>query len=135
MTISRMTADITIGGGASTKLILGLYADNGGTPAGGALLVGPSQQFDATLAQIDVYTFASPITLQAGFVWAALQTADATINFRKTGGAPSFAEVGSETLGGCHYVGSALTLTNPCPAVTLNLNANFCTRLRIDTIA
>ncbi len=132
---SRLTLDITTVGGAGTKCRLGLYADNGVTPQGATLLF-DSGDLAADSLGVQVASFPSPIPIPAGFVWAALETADAIVNFRRYVGTPEFFDVGSEVLQGASYNrGSYGALTNPCPAVTIGVNSNFTTRLRIDSIA
>ncbi len=133
---SRMACQVTTIGGVGTFLRLGLYKDVEGTPAAGALIV-DSGNIAADVLGIRTSTFTTPIFIEAGIVWAALETQDAIVVFNRYSGQPGFAEVGSERLSGGRYDrgGGFGALTDPCPAVTSDTATNFLTRLRIDTIA
>lgn len=129
--LSNLSTEIAIAGGVGTSLRLGLYADNGGTPVGAAVLV-QSGNIAADSAVVKSFTF-TPITVPAGYVWAALETADATIQFRRFSTIALWNEVGSEMTKGCFYDrGSFGDLTSPCPAVTSSLAASFAAALRVD---
>ncbi len=134
--VSRMSCQVTTVGGAGTFLRLGLYLDNGSTPAGGALIV-DSGNIAADVLGIRTFTLTTPVFIEAGIIWAALETQDGIVVFNRYSGQPGFAEVGSERLSGGRYDrgGGFGALTDPCPAVTSDAATNFLARLRIDTIA
>lgn len=130
---SRVSLQITVAGGGGTNMRIGLYADNGRTPAGGALLA-DSGNMDATITGARSYTFPTALNLDKGFVWIALETADTTVNFSGNTIAEAFADVGSEMLLGCRYdLGGFGALTDPCPAVTYVNIAKINAYLRIDS--
>ncbi len=136
MVLSRMTEETVVGGGAGTKFRVGLYQDNGQTPNGGALIVDSGAQ-DATAVNANTITFATTQYVQPGMIWAALETGDALIQFRRYNGLPSLNDLSGEFLTGCSFdrAGGYGALPATCPAVSGNLNANWTVHVRIDTIA
>jgi hypothetical protein len=137
MTISIMTCQQTIAGGLNTSLRLGLYADNGGTPQGGALLA-DSGNIGANVVAVHNFTFPAPISVRKGVpVWAALEAENATMAFLLCQAErDGFIEIGAEMMGGCNYVrgGGFGALTDPCPVVAAQHNTRFYGFVRVDSV-
>jgi hypothetical protein len=131
-TVSAMTMRIyTASSGANIRLVL--YADNGGTPAGGAVL-GESGNISITTGGIKLFTFAAPISITNTWAWVGLQTPDTTCAFSRGSDIAWWTEVGSEFLNGCSYDLADLgVFTDPCPAVTARPSARFNCWLRLDS--
>lgn len=113
------------GGGASTNFRLGFYADNGGTPAGGALLE-TSGDIDATGTGPGEFTLSTARRFERGITWAALITEDALIDFSRSNSTLFFTEIGNEDMRSCRYqAASPVEFDDPCPAVTGDGIARF----------
>jgi hypothetical protein len=112
--VQAMTVTATTGS-AGTNCRLGLYRDASGTPAGGALIT-ESANISAASAVNKRFVFSSNMRLEAGYVWCAFETQDATVAYRGT--ANNLLATPSPTLGCVYDTGSFGNLTNPCPAVS-----------------
>jgi len=136
MTVSRLSFNVITAGGGGTRFRFGLYADNGVTPAGGALLE-DSGDLDATVTGVKTLTFATPRKLARGFIWGFVETEDAVIAMTcsTSTNATLFTDIGSEKLIGCYYtLGAYGAPTNPCPAVTQAASGRVAMFLRVDSI-
>lgn len=134
MTFSRIDTAIQVLGGVGTHLRLGLYADNGGTPVGGALLFDSGDIAADSNAKKD--TPISPgVAVPMGLVWAALETNDATIKFAAHNNNSTWTDQGTEALNSCFFNQVYGALPNPCPAVTINEFNRWIFYLRIAAIA
>jgi hypothetical protein len=103
-----------IGSGAD-RVRLGIYADNGGTPYGGALLV-DSGNINAYPDGVKTYAISPAVALPKGTVWVCVLTENNYMVFNRSANAVSYL---GGVMDGCYYaLGAWGALTNPCPAVT-----------------
>ena len=133
VTISRLSIHITGSGAGSTNLRIGLYADNGGTPDGGALLE-ESADIAADVVGVKVFTLSTPRELGRGVsAWLALITEDAVVDFTRCTSNDILTEVGSEQIRSCSYSAAAFpALDDPCPTVTNRDEARILGHTRVD---
>lgn len=104
---------------AGEQVILGIYADNGDTPTGGALLA--STGIVAVLNPNNVIQEVAigPITLDPGLYWLAQVYDTATGNMLRVFDANADIAKGG-TLFSRYYDAGAFVLTDPCPATVDN---------------
>lgn len=134
MTISQLTCEITVAGGAGTFLRLGLYEDNGGTPVGGALLF-DSGNIDANVIATINAVIAPALARQKGIsTWAALITDSALLTVRRCHSEIGFNEVGAEMMNGCTYNQAFGAFADPCPAVAADAAVRFYGFVRVDSV-
>lgn len=131
--VSRMNLRIIGAGAGGTNLRIGIYADNGGTPEGGALLE-TSADIDATNAVVAVFTFATPRSFDRGIsAWIALLTEDAVVDFLRANNSGLLTEEAGEVITGCRFQAAAFpALDDPCPAVTVDNAVRMNAMLRVD---
>jgi len=100
---------------AGMRIRIGVYADNGGTPQGGALLV-DSGDIDVSTTGTKTYAISPAVNLVKGTVWVCVLTEDAVMAFNRSAGTASYL---GGVMDGCYYTLDAWgALTDPCPAVT-----------------
>jgi len=134
MTISRMTCNINVAGGVGTFLRLGLYADNGGTPVGGALLY-DSGNIDANVTGPINALIAPALARPKGVsTWAAFITDSALLKIVICPNYTGFIEIGAEMMNSCTYAQAFGAFTNPCPAVGAAQWARFWGFVRVDSV-
>mgnify|MGYP001566861339 CR=1 FL=1 len=136
-TISRITVNVNSSAASGNSLRLGLYEDNGGTPAGARLLE-DSGNIAADTTGVKVFILPSPRALRAGIYWIALETeAAVTAHISRNGTLPVLSEVGSERMGGGFFdrAGGYGPFPSPCPTVESSSTLNFTTRVRVDRVA
>lgn len=94
-----------------------IYADNGGTPAGGALLFDSG---DISTNATGAKNIAVPdLSLGRGLVWVGLATNDATMAFVRTSSTAFLLSGAKPMMEGCYYtLGTWGALTATCPTVT-----------------
>jgi len=111
MTIDRLALVVRVANGNG---ILGVYEDNGDTPAGGALVV----ESAAIAFVFGVQEFPIvPVSLVGQLIWIALEGSDATASWGRTG---LTAVAANATLDQYFYDRGAFgALTDPCPAVAV----------------
>ena len=110
-------------GSAGQNMRAGIYADNGGTPVGGALLF-DSGDVDVTAAAVYVCAIAPPRSLTRGNYWVCVATQDTVMRFDGASLTTYFTGGAHPNFDGCKYVlGAWGALTNPCPAVTVDSTA------------
>lgn len=104
------------GAAGGAQVMMGVYADNGDTPVGGALLGSTAAvAVIAGINQKQEIALAAALQLTPGLYWYAI--------VEDTGGANLFNWAsdclvhGAVTLDAYHYAAGALTLIDPCPAV------------------
>jgi hypothetical protein len=100
---------------------LGIYADNAGTPYGGALLYDSGNLSVAAIQA--VYGTVSSLNLKAGTYWVAIQTSDATQAFFRDSTNFNFAGLANVMMGGCYFDSATFGLATTCPAVTSLVSA------------
>lgn len=121
LTISNMSCRITTSGGAGTFFRMGLYKGiTTGTPEGGTLLV-DSGDIDAHsgVPTPKRYVFTTPIRLEKGWYWFALETPNTTIAFQRYGD-NNFFEFSGDNLffqRGAQFDQAFGALPVTCPAV------------------
>jgi hypothetical protein len=100
--------------GFAGNIRLGLYRDNGDTPAGGALVV---ETASVALANFKNEVVIADTVLEPGLYWFALQNDDATPVF--------ITSDQTESLGGtlqCYVFAQGYgAFTDPCPAVAFEM--------------
>ena len=102
---------------AAEEVIMGIYADSGDTPAGGALLAStPATLVIAGTSEPQEIALITPVRLTPGLYWIAwvFDTATANLTTRQT---PDLWNSATATLRSYNYAAGAFTLLNPCPAV------------------
>jgi len=106
-------------GGAATNLRLGIYADNGNSPEGGAILFDSGDiAADADTGPIEA-TISSPVEALPGYLWGALMIEDTVIDYNRGQANPYLDQDAGDFLEGCRYqIGSITDFTDPCPTVT-----------------
>ena len=110
-------------GAAATDFRLGIYADNGNTPVGGALLF-DSGEVAADGANGPKEKAISPaIEALPGYVWAALLTEDTLFDFIRSGANSLI--LSTEFQGVFYTLGAFGALTDPCPSITETTAAPF----------
>jgi hypothetical protein len=106
---------------AANNFRVALYGEavTKGSPAGAALK-GESGNISGAATGALIYTPATPIPLDKGEAWGAIQVSDAVLRFARAGS--TTAMWGGSThpmLDGCYYdLGAFGAFTDPCPAVT-----------------
>jgi len=112
-----------------------IYADNGGTPQGGALLFDSGDILSA--ANTAFRTAFAPIQLPRGLVWVGIATQDGVITFIRALNVSTWMPAGSAQpmMDSCFYtMGGWGALTNPCPVVTQDSTARPSILLHIVSI-
>lgn len=123
---------IRVATGATGKIRLGVYSDNGGTPTGGGLLL-DSGEIDTAVAEDKEVVI--NLTLAAGWYWLAIFS-NTTATLRGLGAVSSPALLGftGVNVTSLHNRASITAtygpLPNPCPAVTLESGTVYLIMLR-----
>lgn len=133
MTISQMTCNIIVAGAGGTFLRLGLYADNGGSPLGGALLFDSGNINAAVTGPVNA-AFPVPLARPKGVsTWAAIIT-NSALQLAICQTRLGLVEVGAEMMNGCDYAQAFGAFTNPCPAVAAEDEARMWGFVRVDSV-
>ena len=125
ITFDRLTIGMPTSGNGN--VLFGVYADNTDTPAGGSLLASTAA---IPTANPSVASFASPVQLPQGLYWLAIMTDNGADVFIHASGV---LEIGG-ALDGVRYDSAVFALTDPCPAVTNDVNACPNVLLRVKSI-
>jgi len=126
-TLNTITAEITTNQGVGEEIRIGLYADNGFTPEGGALLE-DSGGIDGTSQELKEFDLSPARDLEPGIIWMAMITEGTTGAYRRLSrGQDSFNENSGQDLRGGLYArgGGFGAFTDPCPTITSSLLIPF----------
>lgn len=130
--VDQLNIEVTTNGGVGTSLRLALFKDAGFKPDAASLIAESGNIAADGGAGIRTWNLAQPVLVQPGYVWAALLTADTTIQFRRMAILTSTNEASGERVKGTRFDnGSFGNFTDPCPTTTGDSIANFICQLRV----
>jgi hypothetical protein len=110
------------GGTVAGNVKVGIYADNGDTPQGGALLASSDSVAKSGTDRIQIVPFTTPIQLEAGTYWIAYISDEATsIAYYGIGSYVS----GDTDFRRAYYGATSFNLADPCPTVTFDQNPRW----------
>jgi hypothetical protein len=97
------------------NIMVALYPDNGGTPAGGAPLASSGSVAKTGTSRVQVISFTTPVQVEAGKYWVAFITDENTTLIYYGLGSQVTADIDWR---GCYANIGSFAIPNPCPAVT-----------------